>query len=138
MSSDVVSPDLVTVEMHAQPSALRDAHAEVVTFLLQHWSEPDKELFRKFADEQEALHKDLPLSELDAKVARQTRLTALHLADKCCVTDGKLSLSASLHATLKGLRKCQAAAALKEQADREKKPDAAREAWMQVRRCLCF
>ena len=132
----VVEPDGVMADMHAASSALREASAAESTFL-RSWSEPDQKLFHKFVAEQEALHKDLPLTELNDKVARQTRLLATHTADKCVVVAGKLSLPASLHATLKALRKCQTEAMSKAQ-DEEAKLHATSSSWYQVRGRLRF
>ena len=88
---------------------------------LESWSEPDKALFYRVVAEQEALIMHFPLSELNDKVARQSKLVAQHTDDKCFVRfDGNLSLAAQLRATLLALRKCIPLATLKAQADQEK------------------
>ena len=104
---------------------------------LKDWREPDKALFRKYTAEQEELFIGMPLNELTDKVARQSKLTVLHTVDKCCVVDGKLSLAAQLHGTVLALRKCQAAAALVEQANPEKL-NTTTFSWLQVRCSLAF
>ena len=130
--ADKVEADGVMSDMYAANSALRDAHVSELPFL-RSWSEDDKAVFRKYMAEQEALVKDCTLSELTDKVARQSKLTVLHTVDKCCVVGGKLSLAAQLHGTLHALRKCQAAATLKEQAEKEKLNTTSSN-WLQVRR----
>ena len=98
------------------------------------WSEPDKEVFRKFLADQEAVFRDYSLAALTAKVARQTELasSADNTVDKCFVTSGKLSVPAKVHGTLHALRKCQAAATLREQEELEKL-NANSAGWLQVR-----
>ena len=107
---------------------LPDATAPLA--FLERWSEPDKAVFFRFVAEQEALHKDLTLYQLNAKIARQSGLMWHNTPDKCRMTDdGKLSVAAMLHATLLALRQCIPVAMLKEQAEHE-----TRLARMQVRR----
>ena len=94
---------------------------------MESWSEPDKALFYRVVAEQEALFLHLPLSELNDKVARQSRLVAQHTDDKCFVRfDGNLSLAAQLRATLLALRKCIPLATLKAQADQEMPSESAK------------
>lgn len=131
--ADPVEPDIVSAEMHAASSARRDAKAVESTFL-RSWSEAHKALFHKFVAEQEAIHKHVSLSELNDKVARQSQLVAKHMVDQCYVmSDGKLSVSAQLHATLSALRKCQSAATVKEHAAKEDKLDNRSKGWLEVR-----
>ena len=107
---------------------LPDATAPLA--FLERWSEPDKAVFFRFVAEQEALHKDLTLYQLNAKIARQSGLMWHNTPDKCRMTDdGKLSVAAMLHATLLALRQCIPVAMLKEQAEHE-----TRLVRMQVRR----
>ena len=84
------------------------------------WPEPDKACFYRFVAKQEALFKDLPLPDLNAKVAevaRQFWLTVKYTDDRCYVRfDGTLTADAQLRATLLALLKCIPAATLEAQA----------------------
>ena len=132
-----IQSDPVSAETYASISALREAHVAEPAFL-KDWREPDKAVFSQYVAEQEALFKDWTLAKLTEKVARQSKLTILHTVDKCCVVGGKLSIAAQLHGTLIALRKCQAAATIEEQANREKLI-ANSSNWYQVRgRSLAF
>ena len=97
---------------------LPDATAPLA--FLECWSEPDKACFYRFVAEQEALFKDLPLPDLNAKVAevaRQFWLTVKYTDDRCYVRfDGTLTADAQLRATLLALLKCIPAATLEAQA----------------------
>ena len=118
-------------------AALHKARIAEPAFL-ELWPEADKALFRQFMADQEALHKDQSLAELNDKVARQSSLVAQFAAHERCVNEGKLSVAAMLHATLTALRRCQLVATRKaqaEHADGQKKPSGRR---LQVRRCLRF
>ena len=134
--ADTVKPDDVMSDLYATNSARWDAPAAESTFL-RSWSEPDKAVFRQYMAEQEALFKDWTLAKLTDKVARQSKLTIVHTVDKCCVDGGKLSLAAQLHGTLNALRKCQAAATVREQDEKEKLV-AKSSNWLQVRGRLRF
>jgi len=109
MASDgedaAVVPDPVASKIRAfRLGAFQDAdYAEA---FLQSWTDADREVFKAHVEDMVHKHKGCTLNELNDKVKRSTSL----LKDQhgaLFVEDGKLSVPARLHGTLKALRKCQ-------------------------------